>query len=269
MNLVSNAVKFSSTGEIRVEVRLTSKTGQHADLDFVVSDTGIGIPPDKQQSIFGAFEQADGSTTRRYGGTGLGLAICAKLADLMHGRIWLESPWQSRETGETVQGSAFHFALQLPVGKAPVAAPVRLAAPHPSSLRVLLAEDNSVNRKVATTLLQRRGHLVSVATNGLEALEIAKRQPFDVILMDAQMPEMDGLQATAAIREWEKGRAPRLCIVALTAHAMDGDKERFLANGFDLYLAKPFRPDELDAVLEDAALFYGAPPLPEGDKLSR
>jgi signal transduction histidine kinase/CheY-like chemotaxis protein len=269
LNLVANGVKFSSSGEIRVEVRLISKTTESAELDFVVSDTGIGIPREKQQTIFGAFEQADGSTTRRYGGTGLGLAICAKLVDLMHGRLWVESPWRSRDTNQLVEGSAFHVALRLPAGKAPDAEQVRLAPRFHAKLRVLLAEDNPVNRQVAITLLKRKGHAISVATNGREALEIATRVPLDVVLMDAQMPEMDGLQATAAIREWEKGRDTRVCIVALTAHAMDGDKERFLANGFDLYLAKPFRSDELDAVLADAAMLHTTPLQPEGDTLSK
>jgi len=264
LNLVGNAVKFTSTGEIRVEVRLASPAGEQADLEFVVSDHGIGVPTEKQQTIFTAFEQADGSTTRKYGGTGLGLAICAKLAGLMHGRIWVESPWASRESGQSTEGSAFHFAVTLPLGKAPVQEQDDAVRVTPRNLRVLLAEDNPVNQQVAIHLLQRNGHTVLVANNGREALEIAKRESLDVVLMDVQMPEMDGFQATTAIREWEQARGSRLCIVAVTAHAMDGDMERCLAHGFDQYLAKPFRANELDAVLAEGTWHHGAPARPGG-----
>lgn len=253
MNLAGNAIKFSSGSEIRIDVVPVSSAGDRLELEFAVSDRGIGIPPEKQQAIFAAFEQADGSTTRKYGGTGLGLAICTKLIELMHGRIWVESPWQSRETGEMVRGSAFHFSVTLRPGQAP-AKPQAPAAPAASrNLRVLLAEDNLVNQKVAVHLLERCGHTVLVANDGREALDIAKRETLDIVLMDVQMPEMDGFQATAAIREWERDRGGHLPIVALTAHAMDGDRERCLAQGFDSYLAKPFRPVELQAVLATAA----------------
>jgi two-component system, sensor histidine kinase and response regulator len=147
-------------------------------------------------------------------------------------------------------------------GEAPVKPPLNAAPAR--NLRVLLAEDNPVNQKLVVHLLQRRGHQVSIANNGSEAVEIAKRETLDIVLMDVQMPEMDGFQATAAIREWERdGRTP-LCIVALTAHAMNGDKERCLARGFDLYLAKPFRPNELDQVLACIPhTVSGASPAPE------
>ena len=258
-NLVGNAIKFSSRGEIRMDVRLAAKSEEHVDLEIVVSDSGIGIAGDKQRSIFGAFEQADGSMTRKYGGTGLGLAMCAKLVHLMEGRIWVESPWRSAETRQMVAGSAFHFTVRMRPGKAPEAATVapkvapKISAVAPRNLRILLAEDNPVNQKLVVHLLRRRGHTVAIANNGREAVEIARRESVDLVLMDVQMPEMDGFQATAAIRAWEQGRGSALCIVALTAHAMDGDKERCLAHGFDLYLAKPFRPDELDGVLAEGA----------------
>jgi len=153
-----------------------------------------------------------------------------------------------------VQGSAFHFTVRVRPGKAPVQQAPKVLTPVSRNLRILLAEDNPVNQKLVVHLLQRRGHTVAIANNGCEAVEIAKRETVDIVLMDVQMPEMDGFQATAAIRTWEQGRRSPLCIVALTAHAMDGDKERCLAHGFDLYLAKPFRPDELDLVLAEGAV---------------
>jgi CheY-like chemotaxis protein len=254
-NLVGNAIKFSSSGEIRVNVRPVVITEEYAELEFIVTDTGIGVPANQQRSIFGAFEQADGSGTRKYGGAGFGLAMCERLVNLMHGSIWVESPWRSPETHRMVQGSAFHFTVKINPGKAPVVqAPKLVPAAISRTLRILLAEDNPVNQKLVVHLLQRRGHTVAVANNGREAVEIAKHENVDLVLMDVQMPEMDGFQATAAIRTWEQGRRTPLCIVALTAHAMDGEKERCLANGFDLYLAKPFRPDELDRVLAEGVV---------------
>jgi signal transduction histidine kinase/CheY-like chemotaxis protein len=249
LNLVGNAIKFTVSGEIRVMVRLKSGDLQPVTLEFVVADTGVGVRYDKQQAIFAAFEQADGSTTRKYGGTGLGLAISTKLVEMMHGRIWIESPWLDAESGRTITGSAFHFTAQFAAGKAPVSAEPAHAGPAPENLRILLAEDNAVNRTLAVRVLERRGHSVLVATNGLEALEILARERVDVVLMDIQMPEMDGFQATAAIREREKTSGDHLPIVALTANAMQGDGERCLAHGMDAYLAKPFRIADLDRVL--------------------
>ncbi len=253
LNLAGNAIKFSSNNELRIGIRPVSQTGGRLELEFVVADHGIGVPPEKQQAIFAAFEQADGSTTRKYGGTGLGLAISAKLARLMGGRIWVESPWLNRETGETVLGSAFHFTAALRLGKA-LEKPEALAAQAPAGrLRILLAEDNLVNQKVAVHLLERNGHTVLVANDGREALEIARRETLDIVLMDVQMPGMDGFQATAAIRQWERERGGHLPIVALTAHALEGDRERCLAGGFDGYVSKPFRPADLQAALAMAA----------------
>jgi signal transduction histidine kinase/CheY-like chemotaxis protein/ligand-binding sensor domain-containing protein len=253
LNLAGNAIKFSANSEVRIDILPVSRSGDRVELEFVVSDHGIGIPLDKQQTIFAAFEQADGSTTRKYGGTGLGLAICTKLAELMHGRMWVESPWRRRETGAMVQGSAFHFRVTLSMGKAPAEKQAMAAPAAIGNLRILLAEDNLVNQKVAVHLLERYGHTVLVANDGREAFEIAKRETVDIVLMDVQMPGMDGFQATAAIREWERDSGGHLPIVALTAHAMDGDRERCLAHGFDSYLSKPFRPADLQAVLAEAA----------------
>jgi signal transduction histidine kinase/ActR/RegA family two-component response regulator len=253
LNLVGNAIKFTASGEIRVEVRLGSGDTQPTTLEFVVADTGVGVRPDKQDAIFAPFEQEDDSTTRKYGGTGLGLAICTKLIEMMHGRIWMESPWLDARSGRTVTGSAFHFTAQFAPGKAPVQAEPASARPAPEHLRVLLAEDNAVNRTLAIRVLERRGHTVLVAKNGCEALEILARERVDAILMDIQMPEMDGFQATAAIREKEKTSGGHVPIVALTANAMRGDVERCLAQGMDAYLAKPFRIADLDRVLGEVA----------------
>jgi two-component system sensor histidine kinase/response regulator len=382
---VSNAIKFTDHGEIVVRVdRTRLREDDRASLRFSVVDTGIGIPLDKQASIFGAFTQVDGSTTRQYGGTGLGLTICRQLVDLMGGRIWVES--------EPQRGSAFHFVVTLPTAPRAVAPqflpqPDELsglsalvvddnatnrrilvelltswgmqavateggadaaraveAARHPFSvalidmnlggasgievvetlrqsrhcattamllltsadqphdsahapavsgvlvkpvgqqalldairrvigsrvgadqepaapavtpvraarrLRVLVAEDNAVNQKLAQHLLERRGHTPIVVSNGREAVETLAREGFDLVLMDLQMPEMDGFEATAAIRARERRRTlARVPIVALTAHAMQGDRQRCLDAEMDGYVAKPIKPVELFEVID-------------------
>ncbi len=250
-NLVGNAIKFTERGGIAVEVAGAAPADSDAaEIRFVVRDTGTGIAADKQAAIFNAFEQGDGSTTRRYGGTGLGLAICAKLVALMGGRIWVES---------TVgQGSAFRFTVrfacpqQRPAAQAAAPDDDAVVAPGTRRLRVLLAEDNPINQKVATRMLVQAGHAVTVAGDGRAALDLVGREAFDVVLMDVQMPEMDGLQAAAAIRARESGSIRRLPIVAMTAHAMKGDRERCLAAGMDAVVAKPVRRGELLAALAQA-----------------
>jgi len=248
-NLVGNALKFTHQGEIAVEVRPDGPPHDGVvDVRFSVRDSGIGIAPEKLEDIFGAFEQADGSTTRRYGGTGLGLAISRRLVEMMGGRLWVES--------EVGRGSTFHFSVPLPVVADAVRresrrAPAPVAATR--GLRILLAEDNAVNQKLAIRLLERRGHTVSVAANGREAVAAYESGAYDVILMDVQMPEMSGFEATAAIRAREQrdGIAPenRVPIVAMTAHAMKGDEERCLAAGMDAYVSKPFNPEALDRAI--------------------
>jgi signal transduction histidine kinase/CheY-like chemotaxis protein/HPt (histidine-containing phosphotransfer) domain-containing protein len=388
VNLVGNAIKFTERGQILVQVETQSKDAAGMVLHYFVSDSGMGIPADKQQAIFEAFKQADGSTTRRFGGTGLGLAISSTLVELMGGRIWVES--------EPLEGSTFHFTVRLGISAArpdppavnltdlpvlvvddngvnlrilqellirwkmrptlvdsgeaalravtaasernepfalilldanmPVmdgfdvarrigAMPNRHGAmimmlsssAHPDEsekcrevgiashltkpvdqrellsaigrlvaretgpraplpaammpaelpdrrLRVLLAEDNVVNQRLAATLLERRGHRVTIAGNGREALTAVNAQPFDVALMDVQMPDMGGFEATAAIRSLESERgAPHLPIIAMTAHAMKGDRERCLAAGMDEYLTKPLDPRRLCALVEELA----------------
>ncbi|MGH9862431.1 MAG: response regulator, partial [Candidatus Acidiferrales bacterium] len=389
LNLLGNAIKFTQRGEVVLRVEPESQNDDEIVLHFAVADTGIGIPPERQQLIFEAFAQADSSTTRRFGGTGLGLAIASRLVELMGGRIWVEST--------TGRGSTFHFTARLgrahaaatkeqPVnpdtlrglsvlvvddnatnrrileemllrwgmrptlaegGPAALAAlqrakesqqpfplvlldvnmpemdgfmlaerikqdpdyraatimmlsssgqrgdaarcrelgvaaylvkPVRQAelfeaivrvlqeAPCPGEppplltrhtlgesrrrLRVLVAEDNLVNQKVVTRLLEKRGHTVQVAANGRQALAAVEQDAFDVVIMDIQMPEMDGLEATAAIRKREKRTGAHLRVVALTAHARKEDQDRCLAAGMDAYLAKPVKPEQLFAVVE-------------------
>ncbi len=397
VNLVGNAIKFTEQGEVVVAVEVESQADSLVKLHFRVRDTGIGIPLDKQQRVFEAFEQADGSTTRRYGGTGLGLSISSRLIELMNGRIWLES--------EVNVGSTFHFTVEFEISKQPVvsqfdqparnlnglrvlavddnatnrrileemlhnwrmnatsvdsaAAALRAmedaaTAGHPfelilmdaqmpehdgfwlgeqirlhpgiagatvmmltsggqsgdmtrcqqlgiasyllkpikqselldaimaavlpqvaseqrsteplaplnrQSLRILLAEDSPVNQKVAVSLLQKWGHHVTVANNGLEAVATVTRQAFDVVLMDVQMPEMDGFEATSAIRQREQQSGGHLPIVALTAHAMKGDRERCLQAGMDSYISKPIRSQDLRALL-DGIERHLIPPLP-------
>ena len=244
-NLVSNAVKFTERGSVGLEVSTADRAVDRATLHIRVTDTGIGIPADKQTVIFEPFQQADGSTTRRFGGTGLGLAIASNLAGLMGGRIWVDSILET--------GSTFHVTV--PVGiaaSAPAAAtvPSRDGARAGRVARILIAEDNIVNQRVAERLLTKRGHLVTVVNNGREALEALQRGTFDLVLMDVQMPDMDGFEATAAIRELERASGQQVRIIAMTAHAMKGDRERCLAAGMDDYLSKPIDQHSLYAAVE-------------------
>jgi two-component system, sensor histidine kinase and response regulator len=389
LNLVGNAIKFTDEGEVVVEVTLDRRTDDEVTLRFLVRDTGIGIQRDKQWKIFGAFEQADASTTRRFGGTGLGLTISAQLVELMNGRLWLESEpgkgsrfyfvaafgihkdaadfvaaqpgtlhdlrtlivddnatnrlilseilagWQMQATavaGAAAALTALHEAADrgqpfdlvltdalmpdidgfrlveeiahddrlktskiiLLTSSTSTAAPGRVAAalsarltkpvkqsdlldaivtafagpnlvslptaPAPGMrrsgeealrhLNVLVAEDNMTNQKLVEALLKQRGHAVTTVPNGRQAIERAAREPFDVILMDVQMPEVSGLEATAAIREHERTTGRRTPIVALTASAMAGDREECLAAGMDAYVSKPLRPDELFSTID-------------------
>ncbi len=235
INLVGNAVKFTHAGRVEVRVRLERRQDGQGVLHGSVRDTGIGIARDKQSLIFEAFSQADGSTTRRYGGTGLGLTISARLLALMNGRLRVESA-----EGE---GSTFHFTARVGIPAVlTAAATARSAAPlvadrHP--LRVLLVEDNPVNQKVARGFLLKIGHHVQVAANGREALEALDAGHFDLLFMDMQMPVMGGLDAIAAIRGREHAGGGHVPIIALTAHAIEGDREQFLAAGADGYVSKP------------------------------
>ena len=253
LNLLGNAIKFTDGGSVRVEVSLDGGAESRPMLHVCVSDTGIGVAPEKQQEIFEAFRQADGTSTRRFGGTGLGLAISAQLIRMMAGRIWVES--------QTGAGSRFHFTIpccpasELTAGQAEEervrtdeSSPVPTVSQEPR--RILLAEDNEVNRRVAAGMLEDLGHQVLLASDGRMALALLEEQDVDIVLMDLQMPEMGGLEATAVIRKREQETGGHLPIIALTAHALKGDRERCLAAGMDGYLAKPLREDELFQAIE-------------------
>lgn len=252
INLIGNAIKFTEQGEVVVNISLYSGAppGQ-AHLLFAVRDTGIGIPADKQISIFQPFQQADGSISRRYGGTGLGLTISSQLIGMMGGELRVES--------DTGQGSIFHFNLPLPIVDQ-VVVPAFNPRPRPSilaqekrSLRVLLAEDNPVNRMLAVRLLNKAGHQTIVAENGRAAVQAWQTHPTDVILMDVQMPEMDGLEATRLIRKAEqRGQLAPTPIIALTANAMESDKQHCLVAGMDDFLSKPFQIQTLLETLQRA-----------------
>jgi two-component system, sensor histidine kinase len=264
LNLVGNAIKFTAKGGVTIVVQsaaqgpIDGKTSLH----FSVKDSGIGIAPEKLAEIFNSFQQADSSSTRQFGGTGLGLTISRQLTELMGGTLWVES-----QVGE---GSTFHFVIDLSacddselVAADPVAEVEKQAAQVSRGLTILVVDDNEVNRDVAQMFLEK-DHEVVVAGDGLEALTALSRQGFDLVLMDVQMPRMDGLTTTSIIRALEKGQPPpqalpgelieglgsrlagkHLAIIAMTAHAMGGDREMCLTAGMDSYITKPFQPAQL------------------------
>jgi signal transduction histidine kinase/ActR/RegA family two-component response regulator len=243
-NLLNNAIKFTERGNVLVTATGRRTAAGAAHWDIAISDTGIGIPADRLPDLFSRFTQADSSTTRRYGGTGLGLAICRQLAELMGGQVTAESC--------VGHGSTFRLELNLPLA-APSAVVDVAAVATPevavlNGLRVLLAEDNVFNQKVAQMTLNRLGCRLDTVANGTEAVRMMREFPYDLVLMDCQMPEMDGYAATGLIRQLE-GPAAAVPIIAMTAHAMPGDRDRCLASGMDDYLSKPVRADDLRDVL--------------------
>jgi signal transduction histidine kinase/ActR/RegA family two-component response regulator len=260
-NLVGNALKFTEKGEVGVRVARTSNDASRLILQFTVWDTGVGIPPEKQKAIFESFTQADSSTTRKYGGTGLGLTISMRLVELMGGKIWVESAAGS--------GSKFHFTASFKPSSEPSrrGREIERAATNANGpgvrLRVLLAEDNSVNQRLISRLLEKRGHEVDVVGNGVEALRALEVKNYDLVLMDMQMPELDGLETTARIRMRERTGDRRQLVVALTANAMREDQERCRAAGMDGYLTKPIQLDKLDEVLEKCASEIAVEPAAE------
>jgi CheY-like chemotaxis protein len=260
LNLVGNALKFTHHGEIRVAAFTRPRNDGMLDLYFEVSDTGIGIPEKARTLIFDAFRQADGSTSRTYGGTGLGLAICSRLVRLMGGDIAVES--------QVGSGSIFTFWVKAREVSAPPSKGAiessNSAQRAPRSLHILLAEDNLVNQKVATALLKNRGHRVDVVGNGRLAVERSQQQAFDLILMDLQMPEMDGWDATRSIRERDRASGRRVPILALTAHAMSHAQEKCMEAGMDGVIVKPFDPAQFYAVIEAAAARQFTEPRPQG-----
>ncbi len=249
-NLIGNAIKFTAQGEIAVQVKLHAASARTVRLMFAVSDQGIGIAADKQASIFEAFTQADTSTTRQYGGTGLGLAISSQLVAAMGGTLGVHSVEGS--------GSVFTFdvpfVISMPASSAQSSGASRAPSPSTSSaahspLYVLVAEDNPVNQKLAEALLTKWGHRFSLASDGIEAVALSAQHDYDVILMDLQMPDMGGLEATRQIRAREKLQGGHLPIIAMTANALSEDRQICLDAGMDDYISKP-----LDVALLLAAL---------------
>jgi signal transduction histidine kinase/ActR/RegA family two-component response regulator len=246
LNLIGNAMKFTESGGIAVRASVIEAQGLYG-LQFEVKDTGLGIPAEKHAQIFEAFSQVDGSFTRRFGGTGLGLTICSRLVERMGGSISVRSV-----EGE---GSTFVFTIRaerIDVVAEKIAAPAPIMPAEP--LRILVAEDNRVNQTVVSRILERAGHTVAIAGNGQEAVEIYGSGGFDLILMDVHMPVLDGFEATARIREMDLRRGVHTPVIALTASAMSGDRERCLRAGMDGYISKPVTRDALlDAIAQFAA----------------
>jgi PAS domain S-box-containing protein len=297
INLIGNAIKFTEKGKVSIELSSHQKQEAAAQIHFSISDTGIGIPPEKVKEIFLPFAQADGSMARKYGGTGLGLSICVRLVELMGGRIWVES--------ELGSGSVFHFVLSFGLQQvvAPSCVPqtdadhldsdlsvgqesCRIASLDPSletnpirpakkwPAKILLAEDNTVNQQLARRILEQKGYLVTIVVDGASAVSAWETQPFDLILMDIQMPQMDGFEATSLIRRKEIATGARIPIIAMTAHALKGDRERCLQAGMTDYLSKPINRLELYSLIEKyrsdpppAMSHTGVPSAPETESI--
>jgi signal transduction histidine kinase/DNA-binding response OmpR family regulator len=261
LNLVDNAIKFTREGKIVVTADIREQTLEMVLVEIEVADTGIGISKEDQEKIFTPFTQADSSTTRNYGGTGLGLTISRKLAELMGGRIWVES--------RPGQGSTFHFTARLKIQEETAAEKVesrgaRMAVPR-RPLRILLAEDTPTNQKLVDYILTKRGHAVQIAQNGRQALDLLQERSYDIVLMDVQMPVMDGFQATESIRALPDRSRACVPIIAMTAHALKGDAERCLSAGMDAYISKPVQAEELIELIE----LWGANEFPDAKNANR
>ncbi len=244
LNLISNAVKFTERGTITVRGKKISDINQSMVFQFEVQDTGIGISKQKQDKLFQPFSQADDSTSRKFGGTGLGLSICRRLVEMMGGEIQV--------TSEEGKGALFSFTIKLAVSHTPIITELdksETLVDNRTLGHILVVEDNPVNQKVALGMLQKLGHRVEVVGNGKEALEALARVPYHLILMDCQMPEMDGFEATEHIRAGKVGRA-KIPVIAMTANALSGDREKCLAAGMNDYISKPVTIGALDKVIQ-------------------
>jgi CheY-like chemotaxis protein len=255
LNLVGNAIKFTESGEVALRVTPDADSSVPGAVRFTISDTGIGIPGEKLGAVFERFTQADSSTTRRYGGSGLGLTISKRLVELMGGRIWVES--------EVGKGSVFSFAVPLEIwaGARRQAAVAVGAGPEPPlpALHILLVEDSADNRTITLAYLQDSPYRVEIAENGAIACEKFTAGQYDLVLMDRQMPVMDGLTATRAIREWEQANhRPPTPIIALTAAALKGDQEQCVSAGCTAYLTKPIKQEVLLQAIKEHSMV--APP---------
>jgi PAS domain S-box-containing protein len=274
-NLIGNAVKFTDSGRIDVEADMLRPAEDGFLVRFSVRDTGIGIPPEQQSRLFESFTQGDGSSTRKYGGTGLGLSISKQLVELMGGELGVESTpgqgsrfWFTANFGKAALAVASAAppkqAIPTPIPKLPMPAEKPAAVPleqpndGPRRLRVLLAEDNEINQRIALRLLDKLGLAADAVENGRAAVEALARSNYDLVLMDCQMPDMDGFEATAVIRSRQRGNS-RTPICALTANAMEGDREKCLAAGMDDYISKPVGLDKLREVVERLVHRKGSP----------
>jgi CheY-like chemotaxis protein len=242
LNLVGNAVKFTESGQVALRVTQDAASSGPGTLRFTISDTGIGIPREKLGTVFERFTQADSSTTRKYGGTGLGLTISKRLVELMGGRIWVES--------EFGKGSVFSFAVPFEIWAGATQRSAVAVGTGPElplrALSILLVEDSPDNRTITVAFLQDTPYRVEIAENGAVAYEKFTAGRYDLVLMDRQMPVMDGLTATRAIRKWEQANhRPPTPIIALTASALKGDQEKCVAAGCTAYLTKPIRQEVL------------------------
>lgn len=254
LNLGSNAIKFTNSGGVRINASLSGKDKDYVIVLFEVIDTGIGISEENMDKLFRTFTQVDQSTTRVHGGTGLGLVICKRLTMLMDGKIGVES--------ELGKGSRFWFTCRLKMHEDETELYRLNGSDHNTSqkeIKILLAEDNPVNTKVASLFLSRMGQTADTAENGIVAVDKFKNGNYDLILMDINMPDMDGYEATRIIRqmEAEQGAGKRVNIVAMTANAMSGDKEKCLQMGMDDYISKPFKSADLKRILSNKTIQNG------------
>lgn len=250
-NLIGNAVKFTDGGFVAINVAARAKTEKYVQLKFSIADNGIGIAPDELSRLFKSFSQVDGSITRKYGGTGLGLAISKKLVEIMGGKIWVES--------KKGKGSTFYFTIKLKyrdILTLNKEIPDYSIKESTAELSILVAEDDKINQIVIEQMLKKRGYKVEIANNGKEVLDILNNKKFDIIFLDIQMPEMDGIQTTKLIRKKEEATKTHVPIIALTAYALKGDKERFLSAGMDEYISKPINIKELFEVIDKITKLY-------------